>query len=585
MRYGARHGAVRSLQGGNPTMNHRNIGARCGALCALFLALMAGWPLASTAQNTHSLPLVLPAGGAHTGFVRIGNNSSEGGTVRITAVDDTGARTAAVTLSLDANETVNFNSRDLEQGNASKGLPVGVGDGSGSWRLFLETALNITPLAYIRTADGFVTAMHDVAPETAPGSRRYRVVFINPGANRNQVSRLRLINPGSTAANVEITGRDDAGDPAPGGSVRLTLAAGASRTLTAQVLEAGTGLDGRLGDGAGKWWLTVSSNVDIQVMSLLRSPTGHLANLSTAPMHAGVAPTGPMTEPEPNIDITVSNAQARRGNDTFMVGISIMNVGDVTVHPSVYTLTATFVEPNGSYGLPFLTYGFPGREITPSDFVIPRFEHTFSINNTVVPVVGATVRMCIEPVPGETKRTNNCMTATVGRVDTTPPSTVRHGAIATGWVNRLIYPSLLDGKRCRGIGLGIAEAQRAGISLQAVNSRALAECSQYSTNCRITVNYGANSQTRCGVAVIGARSATDRCVLVGATGANTVSAIQNALARCRRDLGGGVCRLIPVRQASSCISVIPRSSQQDRSFDDSGVVFGESGVVTGGSTK
>ena len=117
-----------------------------GALCALSVMLMAGWPLASTAQNTHSLPLVLPAGGSQAGFVRIDNNSSRGGTVRITAVDDTGSRTAAVTLSLDANESVNFNSRDLEQGNPSKGLPVGVGDGSGSWRLFLETALNINPV-------------------------------------------------------------------------------------------------------------------------------------------------------------------------------------------------------------------------------------------------------------------------------------------------------------------------------------------------------------------------------------------------------------------------------------------------------
>ena len=273
-------------------MNRRNI----GALCALLLVAMAGWPLAPSAQNTHSLPLVLPASNAAlTGFVRIVNNSSRAGTVQVTAVDNSGARFAAVTLSLDAGETVNFNSRDLERGNASKGLPVGVGDGSGSWRLFLETALNITPLAYIRTSDGFVTSMHDAAPETAPGSRRYRVVFFNPGANTRQVSRLRLINPGSAAANVEITGRDDAGDPAPGGAVRLTLAPWSSRTLTAQALEAGTGLDGRLGDGSGKWRLTVSSNVALVAVSLLSSPTGHLANLSTAPEHRGVRPP----EPEP----------------------------------------------------------------------------------------------------------------------------------------------------------------------------------------------------------------------------------------------------------------------------------------------
>ena len=180
--------------------------------------------------------------------MRIVNQSFRPGTVRITAIDDIGARFGPVTLSLDAGETVNFNSRDLERGNASKGLPVGVGDGSGSWRLVLETDLGITPLAYIRTSDGFVTSMHDVAPETEDGSRRYRVVFFNPGANRSQVSRLRLINPGTSPARVEITARDDAGAAAPGGPVRLTLAAGAARTLTAQELEAGgDGFEGSFG--------------------------------------------------------------------------------------------------------------------------------------------------------------------------------------------------------------------------------------------------------------------------------------------------------------------------------------------------
>ena len=271
-------------------MNLRNI----SAFCALVLLIMAGWPLASPAQNTHTLPLVLPASNAAlAGFVRIINLSGQAGTVSITAIDDAGMRAGPVTLSLSAREVVNFNSRDLEQGNAAKGLPDGVGDGEGNWRLVLETALNITPLAYIRTTDGFVTAMHAVAPETEAGSRRYRVVFFNPGANQNQVSRLRLINPGTTAARVEITGRDDAGAAAPGGTVRLTLPAGAASTLTAQALEAGgDDFEGRLGDGAGKWRLTVTSNVAIEAVSLLQSPTGHLANLSAAP-------GGPVEAPEP----------------------------------------------------------------------------------------------------------------------------------------------------------------------------------------------------------------------------------------------------------------------------------------------
>ena len=42
-------------------------------------------------------------------------------------------------------------------------------------------------------------------------------------------------------------------------------------------------MTGALGDGAGKWQLTVKSESSIHALSLLSSPTGHLTNLSTAP--------------------------------------------------------------------------------------------------------------------------------------------------------------------------------------------------------------------------------------------------------------------------------------------------------------
>ena len=267
------------------------------AALGVLTAILAAASMPSMAQNTHTLPYVLPASNAAlTGFVRIINNSDQAGTVSITATDDTGRRFDPITLNLQSGQTVNFNSRDLENGNAAKGLSGGVGDGSGSWRLLLQTALNITPLAYIRTSDGFVTGMYDVAPGTGAGSSDYRIVFFNPGSNDRQVSRLRLINPGTSPAEIEITGRDDAGMAATGGAIRMTIPAGGASTLDAQTLESGgEGITGSFGDGTGKWQLTVSSNVDIQVMSLLQSPTGHLANLSTTPLHVGT-PTEPATE-------------------------------------------------------------------------------------------------------------------------------------------------------------------------------------------------------------------------------------------------------------------------------------------------
>ena len=53
----------------------------------------------------------------------------------------------------------------------------------------------------------------------------------------------------------------------------------------------GEGIDsGSLGDGYAKWRLLIESDQSIQVMSLLRSPTGHLSNLSTSPNYATEEP-------------------------------------------------------------------------------------------------------------------------------------------------------------------------------------------------------------------------------------------------------------------------------------------------------
>ena len=213
------------------------------------------------------------------GFVRVINHDAEAGEVTIEAVDDTGVRRGPVALSVDAGATVHFNSGDLEDGNAEKGLPEGVGPGEGDWRLMLDSDLDFEVLAYVRTQDGFLTSMHDLAPRR---DGRYRVAIFNPGSNPNQVSRLRLVNPGAEDAEVTITGVDDAG-ASPGTSVEFEIPAGESLTLTASDLEAGVGVDGALGDGVGKWRLRVTATGPLVAMSLLSSPTGHLTNLSTVP--------------------------------------------------------------------------------------------------------------------------------------------------------------------------------------------------------------------------------------------------------------------------------------------------------------
>ena len=252
---------------------------------ALTLASLLAFAPVAPAQNRHTLPLVLPAGAVPTGFIRILNRSDQAGDVRILAIDDTGQRFGPVSLSLDANETVNLNSTHLEQGNEAKGLSGGVGDGTGHWRLELDSTLDIEPLAYVRSADGSLASVHDAV---AARSMRHHVLTFNPGSNLGQRSLLRLVNPSGLDTDVVITGRDDAGAAAPGGEVRLTLPADEVRTLSAQALEAGgDGFEGRFGDGAGKWQVFVTAGRPIQVMSLLSSP-GNLVNLSAGPTDATI---------------------------------------------------------------------------------------------------------------------------------------------------------------------------------------------------------------------------------------------------------------------------------------------------------
>ena len=225
---------------------------------------------------------LFPAAGnpMREGFVRVVNRSPISGTASIIAYDDAGIRRGPATLDLRPHATVHFNSDDLEEGNAAKGLTEGIGGGVGAWRLELESNLDLDVLGYVRTTDGFLTSIHDVFHR---GEGGVHVPTVNPASNPDQVSELRLINPADDPRNVTVVGVDDAG--CSPGTVVLTIPPQAARTFTSAQLESGSaaGLEGALGDGTGKWRLEISSDGPLRVMSLLKSPLGHLTNLSTIP--------------------------------------------------------------------------------------------------------------------------------------------------------------------------------------------------------------------------------------------------------------------------------------------------------------
>ncbi len=231
-------------------------------------------------DSTVNVPFFLSASESlRQGFLRLINHSDLPGDVSLTAIDDTGREFGPISLALAARQVIHFNSSDLEMGNSAKGLSAGIGQGQGHWRLRLASPLPIEALAYVRAPDGFLSSIYDLAPKVAG---LHRVSTFNPASNWRQASLLRLINPEDQDAEVAIRGLDDSG--AMRGPVQLTLPAGHARSINAPELEdGGTNLEGAFGDGQGKWRLDIEANRDIQVMSLMESPEGHITNLSSLP--------------------------------------------------------------------------------------------------------------------------------------------------------------------------------------------------------------------------------------------------------------------------------------------------------------
>ena len=292
-----------------------------------------GLRVAAHALSVDILPFFRSAGRSQQGFARIINRSDRAGTVRIYGTDDIGQRRGPIMLRLEPNEARHFSSRDLEDGNA--GLSDGLGNGVGDWRLELVSELDIEPSAYIRTTDGFLTAMHDAVRTVDPdGTTVHRVPIFNPGSNREQVSWLRVANLTDGSVDVTIRGIDDAGQSAPGGDVVLTLPAKAARRVSARQLESGLAtLSGRLGDGSGRWRLLVTADGDIEVVSLLQSPTGHLSNLSESGLvdlgELAIATYGAdQVKPLERIALQVPGGLTSKSDYTVLVDISGTGVFD-----------------------------------------------------------------------------------------------------------------------------------------------------------------------------------------------------------------------------------------------------------------
>ena len=243
-------------------------------------------------DGEHLIPLFIAAfHPTQQSFARIVNLSERSGFAEITAIDDGGLEYGPVRVDLPALGARQFSAHDMEMGNRKKLTGATGRPSEGNWRLKVKSNVDVEALGYIRTTDGFVTSMNEVA-RSWDAYRSHEIPIFNPASNRNQQSKLRLINPLDETVEVTLRAWDDQGRSS---QVEGSLPPNGVDLLTAQELEAGPlGWSGALGDGAGKWRLEVQSSERIYVMSLLEDPTGHLTNLSSSKRY-NVGQQSPLT--------------------------------------------------------------------------------------------------------------------------------------------------------------------------------------------------------------------------------------------------------------------------------------------------
>lgn len=210
------------------------------------------------------------------GVVRLANRTKGTAVATIHAVDDNGSAAEPLNLSIAANSSVHFDSTDLEQGNAAKGIDIGIGAGQGAWTLRISSTSQLDALAYVETLDGVLSLIH---ASTAPHNDIATAATPTTLNRAGSWGLLRLVNLTPKTATAVISQRNS---PTPASdTVTVELPAHQARTYATHELSSGAapGLIGSLGDQDGEPQLTIQSEAGVLAVNLAASAAGHLTNL------------------------------------------------------------------------------------------------------------------------------------------------------------------------------------------------------------------------------------------------------------------------------------------------------------------
>jgi hypothetical protein len=120
-------------------------------------------------------------------FLRITNPYSVGGLVTIVGTDDAGNNgDTDITFNLDAGDSIQITSDELENGSAEKGLTGAWGDGAGKWRALVTGEFDFMRVASLNrnSTDGTVTNLTNYDTNAEQVSETFGVAGVNIPLNK-----------------------------------------------------------------------------------------------------------------------------------------------------------------------------------------------------------------------------------------------------------------------------------------------------------------------------------------------------------------------------------------------------------------
>lgn len=298
--------------------------------------------------GVYRLPLFNP--GSELGQVsrlRMVNESAMAARATVTGVDDGGAPSGEVAIDVPAGAMVDVTAAELESG---VGVHGSLGVGMGQWRLTVRSEKPLIVLNLVESSTGLVSNL-STAPRLRgiqPGSLAVPL-FPSAGDAAGRQGLVRVVNRSPSAGEVVISARDDTSrryDP-----LTLHLGAGAAVLFDSDDIELGNaekGLTGSTGAGEGAWRLELESELEIDVLSFIRTVDGFVA-----PMHDGLPERNGVyraaffnpgsdvdqasalrmvnfTEREATVRLTATDDYARQPGTTVLVEVAPLSAAELT---------------------------------------------------------------------------------------------------------------------------------------------------------------------------------------------------------------------------------------------------------------